>query len=480
MKLSQKALCLASVLLALVSLAPFASAQTVNQLVISQVYGGGGNASASYKNDFVELFNPTSGPISTHGYTIQYASSASGFAVAATLPDFPLQPGGYYLIGFAGGSNGATLPTPDATGTTNLNATVGKVALVLGTTALTSCAGYVDEVGYGTSTMVCAETSAATAPPNNAGSIARSNLCKGTNNNSADFVVQAANPHNSSVNAGACVSANPAASITAAGYPSPTNRGVAHGFTVTAKDSSGNAASSYTGTVTLTSSDPAATFAPVSHTFVAADAGTYTFSVTLNTTGTQSITATDTTNNLTASQTGIVVNGTVWIVNNNTTVTHLTQGGAVLSTAGTSGATATAAGIVVSNSGYAFAVANSASNVTEYNASGAVAFTSTVGGINLPTSIALDGAGNLWIANANNTLSALSESTTSTPVALSPATGYIGGALSTPSAIAVDSTGSVWVTNAGSASFTRFFGAAAPTITPIATSTANSTQGTRP
>src|SRR5436190_23108986 len=44
-------------------------------LVISQVYGGGGNASAPYQNDFIELFNPTMSPASLTGWSVQYASA---------------------------------------------------------------------------------------------------------------------------------------------------------------------------------------------------------------------------------------------------------------------------------------------------------------------------------------------------------------------------------------------------------------------
>ncbi len=44
-------------------------------LVISQVYGGGGNSGASYTHDFVELYNGSSSAISLNGLSIQYASA---------------------------------------------------------------------------------------------------------------------------------------------------------------------------------------------------------------------------------------------------------------------------------------------------------------------------------------------------------------------------------------------------------------------
>jgi hypothetical protein len=42
-------------------------AQSEAHPVISQVYGGGGNAGATYTHDFVEIFNPTDAPISLAG-----------------------------------------------------------------------------------------------------------------------------------------------------------------------------------------------------------------------------------------------------------------------------------------------------------------------------------------------------------------------------------------------------------------------------
>ena len=66
--------------------------------------------------------------------------------------------------------------------------------------------------------------------------------------------------------------------------------GAAHNYTVTALDAKGAPATSYTGTVAITSSDPAATV-PAN---MALSAGVGTFSVTLNTLGFQTVTATDT------------------------------------------------------------------------------------------------------------------------------------------------------------------------------------------
>ena len=98
-----------------------------------------------------------------------------------------------------------------------------------------------------------------------------------------------------------------AAQLVVSGYPSATNAGASHSLTVTATDASNNTATGYLGTVHFSSSD-GATVLPPDYTFVAGDAGSHVFNVTLNTAGSQSISATDTvTSSITGTQTGIVV-----------------------------------------------------------------------------------------------------------------------------------------------------------------------------
>ena len=75
--------------------------------------------------------------------------------------------------------------------------------------------------------------------------------------------------------------------------PATATAGTAFNFTVTAYDRYGNVATGYTGTIHFTSSDASAML-PANYTFTSANAGTHTFSATLKTGGTQTITATDT------------------------------------------------------------------------------------------------------------------------------------------------------------------------------------------
>src|SRR5499427_5910487 len=66
-------------------------------LVISQVYGGGGNSGSTYKNDFIEIFNLGSTAVSVSGWSVQYASS-TGSSWSVTNLSGTIQPGHYYLI----------------------------------------------------------------------------------------------------------------------------------------------------------------------------------------------------------------------------------------------------------------------------------------------------------------------------------------------------------------------------------------------
>src|SRR4029077_3524862 len=75
--------------------------------------------------------------------------------------------------------------------------------------------------------------------------------------------------------------------------PSSGTAGTAFNVTLTAKDAFGNTATGYTGTVHFTSSDGQAVL-PANYAFTAGDAGIHTFSATLKTAGSRSVTATDT------------------------------------------------------------------------------------------------------------------------------------------------------------------------------------------
>src|ERR1043166_6637920 len=67
-------------------------------IVISQVYGGGGNTGATLKNDFIELFNRGSSAVDVTGWSVQYASATETTWQVTNLTAVTIQPGEYYLV----------------------------------------------------------------------------------------------------------------------------------------------------------------------------------------------------------------------------------------------------------------------------------------------------------------------------------------------------------------------------------------------
>ena len=168
-------------------------------VLISQIYGAGGNSSATYRQDYIELYNRSASPVSLAGWSVQYASSA-GTSWAATSLTGSIAPGKYYLIGLASGTSGAAIPTPDASGTNAMSATTGKVALVNFTTPLSGSSpvgtvGLQDFVGYGTANAY--EGVVAPAPSTTTAIFRAGAGATDTGNNSADFAAATPNPRNS-------------------------------------------------------------------------------------------------------------------------------------------------------------------------------------------------------------------------------------------------------------------------------------------
>jgi predicted extracellular nuclease len=165
-------------------------------IVISQIYGGGGNGGATLRNDFIELFNRGIGAVNVTGWSVQYASSAGSTWQVTSLVGW-IGPGRYYLVQEAQGAGGSTsLPTPHASGNIAMSATSGKVALSNANATLTgTCpsATIVDFVGYGT-TANCFETAPTATLSNTTAAIRKTAGAQDTDNNSADFTISAPTP----------------------------------------------------------------------------------------------------------------------------------------------------------------------------------------------------------------------------------------------------------------------------------------------
>ena len=181
-------------------------------VVVSQVFPGGGNSGAPFANDFVELFNRGSTAVDVSGWTIQYAS-ASGATWQATALTGSIAPGRRHLVQLASAAAvGAALPTPDTVGTTNMAVSGGKVAVVRDATALScgasagSCASVIsiaDLVGYGAA-VEHEGGGAAPALDNSTAAVRADDGCTDTDVNSADFAADAPTPRNSTAVAATC------------------------------------------------------------------------------------------------------------------------------------------------------------------------------------------------------------------------------------------------------------------------------------
>jgi uncharacterized repeat protein (TIGR02543 family) len=170
----------------------YAKFTPVGTLMIYEVYGAGGNAGATLRNDYVVLYNGTNSTINLVGYSLQYAS-ATGTSWSSKLNlSGSIESGKYYLILLAsGGSNGTVISyTANATGSISMAATAGKVALVNSTTELSGAnpsahSSVVDFVGFGT-TANGYEGSGPTPAPSATLSVQRKTLFD-NNNNATDF-----------------------------------------------------------------------------------------------------------------------------------------------------------------------------------------------------------------------------------------------------------------------------------------------------
>ena len=187
-----------------------ANAQDV---VISQIYGAGGNKGSIYKRDYVVLHNNTANPIDMSNWSIQYAPAKAATGQTPnpwSLAVFPtgttIAAYGNFLVGLGSNGEGGTfnLPAPDyngiltGTGSIQMSATRGKVVLMKTNVRIpkestypTPAGDISDYVGYGE-----AETSegASAAPePSNTTAIFRKItstsplVYQDTNVNSADF-----------------------------------------------------------------------------------------------------------------------------------------------------------------------------------------------------------------------------------------------------------------------------------------------------
>ncbi|HTJ36667.1 MAG TPA: ExeM/NucH family extracellular endonuclease [Dactylosporangium sp.] len=178
-------------------------------LVISEAYVNGGSSGASYLNKFVELYNPTSSPISLSGDTLQYRAPTSTvvpsgqqvFALSGTVAAH-----GHFLIQLpsnnASTNPGAPLPAADLSTGTAVNPGAGGGTLFIAASAtgvLPTDASVIDRIGWGTSN---APEGTAAAGNSLVLSYQRDDAGADTDNNVADFRTAAPQPQNAASDGG--------------------------------------------------------------------------------------------------------------------------------------------------------------------------------------------------------------------------------------------------------------------------------------
>jgi hypothetical protein len=193
-------------------------------VVISQVYGGGGNTDSLnaanqgvYDSDFVEIYNRSAAAVNLNGWSVQYASPASsgGFNNSnnEVLLSGMILPQQYMLVRFSDPVYGfQPLPAPDfATkyGYGGIGNTGGRVALsssasLIGTSY--TAATVKDLVGFG-SAAVTFEGAGPAPTPDNAHAVIRKSTgtdphagSQDSNQNFNDFVSGTPTPHNRASN----------------------------------------------------------------------------------------------------------------------------------------------------------------------------------------------------------------------------------------------------------------------------------------
>ncbi len=177
------------------------------RVVISQVYGGGGDAPGVFTHDFVELKNRTASPITLNGWSLNYASASGASWSGRVALSGVIPAGGYWLVQLgSSGSNNTALPTPDQSAGVNISSTNGKLALALGTEVLPDgcppAARTIDLLGYGTATCFEGTAASATTLPT---AVHRQVLgCSDADTNNTDTLVAAPKPHNSATTPAFC------------------------------------------------------------------------------------------------------------------------------------------------------------------------------------------------------------------------------------------------------------------------------------
>jgi hypothetical protein len=128
---------------------------TVNaQLVVNQIYTGGGTGGATYNTSYVQLVNQSNRPVSLKGFSLQFSRGNGTGWQTIELPEVDLAAGSKYIVaGTRNQTNGEWFFADLDNTSLNLISAGGTVALKTNSTALTSCptsdATILEYIGWG-------------------------------------------------------------------------------------------------------------------------------------------------------------------------------------------------------------------------------------------------------------------------------------------------------------------------------------------
>ena len=174
-----------------------ASLPVSGQVVISQIYGGGGNNDSIFNRDFIELRNLTNEVVVLEGWSVQYLPSENDSLDWQVTPLTGLiHPNGYLLIQEGTKPDpvdSAPLPKPDVIDDINLNLEFGRIALVHTSNRLPKgCpimpqTDLADLVGYGYNDTCHEGSGPAPSIGNTTAALRKGQGATDTNDNEADF-----------------------------------------------------------------------------------------------------------------------------------------------------------------------------------------------------------------------------------------------------------------------------------------------------
>jgi len=158
----------------------------------------------------------------------------------------------------------------------------------------------------------------------------------------------------------------------------------------------------------------------------------------------------------------------IFVANATGSVTSFLSGGTVQSAPVAGGGI----GLAVDSSGFVWSIDAGATSISKFTDAGVLSTSYSGLGLTSASALAIDGNGQVWIANGSQGITALTNSG-------SVASTTVDSTITSPNGVAVDISGNVWVSNATTNTVVEIIGGAAP-VAPIAISVQTVIPGAKP